>query len=611
MRAALRKQLKYTPWEIFVRSSLVCMLISLVFAGVALRKIEQLPLDGRPLEFNGDRAFEQMKTLAKRFPHRLPWHENRRHAARWLKEQLRGMGYAHKDMFFSEVIEGKNYTDLNNIYVEKKGTEKPDEYIAVVAHFDTTDTTEEGAMDDASGVGVVLELARVFASRETKRSIVFLLTDSEEFGAFWGARAFAKSYVNAQKIIAAINLDFVAPEDQVAILTLCDGLKEGFTPLWLREMALRSIESTGRPVEARDFKNFMEFIERSILIPAADHGPLLQAGIPAFNWVGQTKDFSYQMSHYHHTKADVAEALKPASFWDFGLSAERLMNSLDELTALPENWRESNYLKVSAAYFLDGWAVTFLQILAFIPFILFSVSKFGAAVRAHSGYRVRVIFLNEAKNMGILLGSLLLAYAFLRLLPELKIITQYESFPATQKSTLLYNPNFLAIGLVALLAVGVYFIFKRTFAERDDAEEARELRHTFHAIVLAIVIVSGFLKNGYLTTLLLLPPAYFWTFMRAKGKAEDRVLNVLLLLGGSITLLILAVILGTVFHLGVLYWYVFLATAYGLVSVYTVVLFLMIMTVMARLFGSLILRAPKKAIDRLRGKRSKRPPTES
>jgi len=585
--AKKKLHLSQNPWKILLQSTLICFVLGAVFFGIALREIERPTLSHQPLVFNEQRAFNDMVTLSKKFPDRLPWHKNRLLAANWIKNSLIKSGYKPKEMVFSEVIDGKNYTDLTNVYAIKKGTTFPDEIIAVAAHFDTTDTTKEGAMDDASGVGVVLELARVFSKIETKRTLLFLLTDSEEFGAFWGATNFAQSFKDKDKIIALANFDFVGPHDQVAILTLCDGLKQGYTPLWLREMALDSLRSIKR-VKVVDFTHFVEMIERAMLIPPADHGAFLAAGIPSFNWVGQTNDFSGQMANIHHTLEDRAEIMKPQSFKDYGQAAERLLYSLDELAKVPEDHKNSSYLKITPQLYLDGWGVTILHILSFIPFILFSIMKFKPIYINRRKPIIKSSLKNEVKKMAFLLGSLLSGYAFLRLMPALKIITEYEVFPATQKSIILDHPNIFAISLVILITLIVYFLLNKVFTEKDDLIKNFEVRHAVNGLFLTIVIIFGFIGNSYLTFLLLLPPAYFWTLLNPPVSTKQRIKNFFLILGGTSTFIILIIALSTIFHIGVSYWYIFLSTAYGLISVYSAVTFFMALTVMIRLLRGFV-----------------------
>lgn len=569
---------------------MVCGVLGLVVFGLSLSRIEPLPVSRAENHFSEKAADAWMRKLAKGFPGRVSWSDSRRRAAVWLKDELRKMGYIPHSMMFSETIAGNLYTDLENIYVERPGTRHPEEIIVAMAHYDVTDTTQEGAMDDASGVGVVLELARLFAKEPTDRTLVFLLTDSEEFGAFWGARSFAASYEKADQIVATANFDFVAPGKQTGILTLCDGLKSGYTPLWLRELALDSLRSLNL-TQVVDLNGVEEFIERAMLIPPADHGAFLAANIPAFNWVGQTSNFSYVMSHFHHTPHDVAEIMRPESFEAFGKGAERLIRSVSELPKVPKNFRDSSYWKLTERYYLPGWASFFLHLLAFLPFLAYSLAKFGKVFQSFKPKQVVSVIKNELKIILILLGSFLLGYALILMLPPLKIITQYETFPATQKSLILYNPNFVAILLVVGTILGVYWLFRNTFAHPDDSvdDSTVSIRHAVQSGLLALIILLAFMKNSYLAVLLLLPPAYFWTSIRARKRTDGKILNGIFVLAGAATFLATAILLGTIFHIGVFYWYLFLAAAYGLISVYSVVLFLMATAVMVRLFKSFVL----------------------
>jgi hypothetical protein len=586
VRPAIRRLLSRpsSPWTLFLRTALACTLAGVVTFGLGLRKIEPLPLSSAPLQFDGARAHGEMRTLAKGFPGRVPWSESRKKAALWLKSRFESFGYAPQGMTFSEVIAGKSYTDLENIYAEKRGSRLPNEVIVVAAHYDVTDTTQEGAMDDASGVGVVLELARILSQIPNERTWVFLATDSEEFGAFWGARQFARRFEGEnRKIAGVINLDFLAPEKQVSVLTLCDGLKAGYTPLWLREMALDSLRSIGG-FEVADFQNIMEFFERAILIPPADHGAFLAEGIPAFNWVGQTADFAHQMAHYHHTPNDVAEAMQPESFNQVGKAAERLIRSIDALPKLPENFRNPHYWKISDQLYLDGPLTFLLHLLCFVPFIVYTIARVRLSFRNHTRREIRSVIQNEAKNMGILAGSFLVGYAVMLLLPALRVITSYEIFPATQKSLILYTPNFLAITLVVGTVLLVHTVFRKAFAEKEDEQPYPELRHAFYGGVLTLIIGAAFAKNSFQAVLLLLPPAYLWMALRSRNHGRERVLNAILLMGGALSFVLMTVVMATVFHIGVVYWYLFLAAAYGLISAYAVVLFFLALTILIRLF---------------------------
>jgi Zn-dependent M28 family amino/carboxypeptidase len=95
------------------------------------------------------------------------------------------------------------------------------EYVFLTAHLDHVgvgpaingDTIYNGAMDDASGIASILEIARLIHESHAKlsRSLVFLAVTGEEKG-LQGSRYFAgHPTVNEKNIVADINLDMFLP----------------------------------------------------------------------------------------------------------------------------------------------------------------------------------------------------------------------------------------------------------------------------------------------------------------------------------------------------------------------------------------------------------------
>jgi hypothetical protein len=101
----------------------------------------------------------------------------------------------------------------------KAGTTTPGEWIVVGAHYDSRntgrcDTTnpQPGANDNASGCAGVIELARVFATIDTQRSIVFMCFAGEEQGLV-GSRRYVEDLQQSGDIARVrymINLDMIA-----------------------------------------------------------------------------------------------------------------------------------------------------------------------------------------------------------------------------------------------------------------------------------------------------------------------------------------------------------------------------------------------------------------
>jgi hypothetical protein len=82
-------------------------------------------------------------------------------------------------------------TVITNVIATLQGTASPERFYVVTGHLDSrctivTDFTSDapGADDDGSGVAVMLELARIFATRQFPGTLVFAAVDGEEQGLY-------------------------------------------------------------------------------------------------------------------------------------------------------------------------------------------------------------------------------------------------------------------------------------------------------------------------------------------------------------------------------------------------------------------------------------------
>jgi hypothetical protein len=106
------------------------------------------------------------------------------------------------------MIKGKPYY---NIGVKRLGTEKPNEVVIVGGHYDSA-FISAGANDNGSGAAATLELAKIFASKSTKRTIRFVEFTNEEPPFFWtedmGSLVYAKQLrQNNENVVAMFSLE--------------------------------------------------------------------------------------------------------------------------------------------------------------------------------------------------------------------------------------------------------------------------------------------------------------------------------------------------------------------------------------------------------------------
>ena len=96
------------------------------------------------------------------------------HAADYIVESLRSLGYEMTEHCFPD-----NGRPFRNVIATRSGFRYPDERILVLAHYDTVEGSP-GADDNASGVALLLETARVLARFEFERTVHFIGVNLEE-----------------------------------------------------------------------------------------------------------------------------------------------------------------------------------------------------------------------------------------------------------------------------------------------------------------------------------------------------------------------------------------------------------------------------------------------
>jgi Zn-dependent M28 family amino/carboxypeptidase len=139
-----------------------------------------------------------------------------------LDEQIRA---ANRRGFRAVPLKAKASFDLastikegssRNVIGVLPGSERPDEAVVYLAHWDHLgrhegegDTIYNGAVDNATGVAGIIEIAEAFASQDPapKRSVVFLAVTLEESGLLGSKYYVAHPTFPMHKTVAAINLD--------------------------------------------------------------------------------------------------------------------------------------------------------------------------------------------------------------------------------------------------------------------------------------------------------------------------------------------------------------------------------------------------------------------
>ncbi|MBN2320775.1 MAG: M28 family peptidase, partial [Acidobacteria bacterium] len=171
---------------------------------------------------SGENAMEYVRTQVS-FGPRPPGSAQLQKCREFIVNELRGFGYrVEDDAFTAETPYGP--IEMHNLIARKGDGDRG--AIVLASHYDTKlmeGMNFVGANDAGSSTGLLLELARVLASKEDLLDYWFLFTDGEEafmewstFDSTYGSRHLAKRWKRegiAEKIHALILLDMIGDKD--------------------------------------------------------------------------------------------------------------------------------------------------------------------------------------------------------------------------------------------------------------------------------------------------------------------------------------------------------------------------------------------------------------
>ncbi|WP_286263277.1 M28 family peptidase [Thalassotalea atypica] len=178
------------------------------------------------------------------------------------------------------------------------------DHIGISEHGDHEDNINNGALDNASGVSILLETARMMATSETKpkRSVLFVVVTGEEKGLL-GSGFFANNpTVPATKMVANVNLDM-----PLILYPSADVIAFGSTHSTLGPIVQAAAEKV-------DMSLSPDPMPEQALFTRSDHYNFVKAGIPSvFLMTGfKSKDpdidggkvFKEFLSTHYHNHSD-------------------------------------------------------------------------------------------------------------------------------------------------------------------------------------------------------------------------------------------------------------------------------------------------------------------
>ncbi len=268
---------------------------------------------GQPPEFDADIAFAYLEKQCS-FGPRNPGSDGYKQCLEWLEGTLKGFGADVYLQHFEadEAITGitRKLTNIIAHFPTDRGST-----LMLCAHWDTRahanldpDPSNRkepiaGANDGASGVAVLLEIARLASENPLSRSLLIVLFDGEDMGRATHAEEFAlgskywASHQIPEPVSEAILLDMIGDEDL--------------------EIPIERYSELNAPDLRRELWDIAQqldlpaFVDRLGSGVKDDHVNLQLVGIPAVNII----DFDYP---YWHTLEDTPDKCSPESLGQVG-----------------------------------------------------------------------------------------------------------------------------------------------------------------------------------------------------------------------------------------------------------------------------------------------------
>ncbi|MCC5996140.1 MAG: M28 family peptidase [Oceanicaulis sp.] len=238
-----------------------------------------------------------------------------------------------------------------NVAGRVRGSQRPDEHVLFMAHWDhlgeqlnfaTDDDIYNGAVDNASGTAFILELAEKFAAEEPPaRSLIFVAVTAEEQGLL-GSDYYAQNpLVPLNQTVGGFNFDAILPvgetEDVVVI---------GYGASEMEDMLREEAAARGRYLTP-DPTPEAGFFYRS------DHVSMARRGVPMLYAKGGNVHVehgeehgaaiaqAYRVMHYHQPSDEYDDSWDLSGYVQDGELFYALSRRLAESDEWP-NWYEGN-----------------------------------------------------------------------------------------------------------------------------------------------------------------------------------------------------------------------------------------------------------------------------
>jgi hypothetical protein len=508
-----------------------------------------------PDAFEGSRAAADLRALAAADPHRRPGSGGDERVAQQVARMLEGLGgtagggfSVRSERFSGQTIDGER--SLVNVIARRPGSSNAAP-IVIIAHRDAAGA---GSQAELSGTAVLLELARVFSSRETKRTIL-LVSTSGGSGGDAGASELADRLTGASTGTpdAVLVLGDLAGtlHRRPYVVPYSDGF--GSAPLQLQRTVEDAIahEAGSDPGAPSVLGQFAHLV---FPLAVGEQGVLDAAGLPSV---------LIQVSGERGPAP--RQAVSTVGLERFGRSALSAIDALDVAADMPRQMQTSLLLTRQV---LPAWVVTLLVGTLLVPVALTLADGFARLRRRREPVGRWALW---TLSCGLpfftcaVFAYLLGVLGVLGAAPSVPVLSGALPFNGTATTALI--AVLLTLALAWLLWGGL--VRRLRWGRRPDPEVAG-LSLLLVLLGLALVVWLG---NPY-TALLLLPALHLWLLIASPELRPRAPVALALILAALLPLALIVAFYAHQLGLGAgeIAWMSLLAVAGGHVGLFAAIL---------------------------------------
>jgi hypothetical protein len=441
-----------------------------------------------PDAFDGALATSELNSLASEFPSRRPGEEADQRLAARVAQTIEGLGGAaaggftvRTRRFSAQTIDGER--TLTTVTAQRPGSTELSP-IVILAHRDSS--APGGASAELSGTAALLELARVFAARETKRTIILVSTS----GGTGGDAGAADFIAHAQgPLDAAIVLGDLAGSHARKPFVVPFSAGFGSAPLQLQSTVADAIAQEGGAASGAP-STVGQLAHLILPFTVGEQGPLNRAGLPTV---------LVQVSNERGPSA--SDPVSRERLEGFGRA---VLSAVDALDVAPDVTATAQTGVLVQRKTFPAWALRLLVATLLLPPLV--VTADGLA-------RVRRRGESVGRSLPWAIACALpffIAAMFARLLGTSGVLGEAPAGPVAPNALPFdwaAGRAVLAVGLVLVLAWLVWPVALRRL--RVPVLPESDAAGIGMLIVLLLVCVTVWAANPF-TALLLLPAVHLW-----------------------------------------------------------------------------------------------------